>query len=104
MAWPRLWLLLEDEVRRPVVEARIGFAEAATLAGWGCLYGSAGLFWWPALVTAACVLLASWRRARSGPEEFATLVEGVVDVHHRLLADALGVPPGDGGMTEAEDR
>ncbi|MFF2996575.1 hypothetical protein ACFVTC_18695 [Streptomyces sp. NPDC057950] len=103
-AWPRLWLLLSDEERRPVAEARIGFAEAVTLAGWGCLYGIAGIFWWPALVTAACVLLTSWRRARSGLEEFATLVEAVVDIRHRALADALGVPLGDGGMTEAEGR
>ncbi|MFE4256266.1 hypothetical protein ACFRU3_43970 [Streptomyces sp. NPDC056910] len=103
-AWPRLWLLVGDEVRRPVVEARMGFAEAVTLAGWSCLYGIAGVFWWPALVTAACVALTSWSRARSGLEEFATLVEGVIDVHHRALADALGVPLGGGGMTEAEGR
>ncbi|MFG3496745.1 hypothetical protein [Streptomyces sp. NPDC047886] len=104
LVWPRLWLLIGDETRRPVVEARTGFADAVTLAGWGCLYLVAGLFWWPALVVGAGVLLTGWSRARSGLEEFATLVEAVVDVHHRTLAEALGMPLDGAGVTEAEGR
>ncbi|MGW0588446.1 hypothetical protein [Streptosporangium sp. NPDC002607] len=103
-AWPRLWLLVGDEVRRSVVDARIGFSEAVTLAGWGCLYLLAGIFWWPALIAGACVLLVAWRRARGALEEFATLIEAVIDVHHRALAEALGVPLGAEGVTEVEGR
>ncbi|GAA5702620.1 hypothetical protein SM007_36910 [Streptomyces avermitilis] len=104
MAWPRLWLLVGDEVRQPVVAARTVFAEAVTLAGWGCLYAVAGVLWWPALIAGACVFLVGWRRARVSLDELATLIEAVVDVHHRALAEALGVPLGPEGVTEAEGR
>jgi hypothetical protein len=103
-AWPRVWLLIGDEVRRPIVDARTGFSEAVTLAGWGCLYLLAGIVWWPALVIGACVFITAWRRARGSLEELATLIEAVIDVHHRALAEALGVPLAAGGVTEAEGR
>lgn len=103
-AWPRIWLLAADEVRRPVLDARVRFSEAVTLAGWGWLYLVAGVFWWPALVTGAGVLLTAWRRGRDSLEEFATLIEAVIDIHHRTLADVLGVHVGPGGITEAEGR
>ncbi len=101
-AWPRLWLLLGDEARRPVTTARAAFADAVSLAGWGCLYALVGIVWWPALVVGACVFLTGWRRARTGLEELATLIESVMDVHHRTLAEALGVPLGEEGIGEAE--
>ncbi|MFF3335320.1 hypothetical protein ACFYWX_38250 [Streptomyces sp. NPDC002888] len=103
-AWPRLWLLLGDEARRPVVAVRAAFAESVTLAGWGCLYLLSGVLWWPALVVGACVFVTGWRRARGSLEELATLIEAVIDVHHRSLAEALGVPLGAEGVTEAEGR
>lgn len=104
VAWPRVWLLIGDETRRPVLDARRAFSEAVTLAGWGCLYLLAGVVWWPALVAGACVFLTAWRRARGSLDEFATLIEAVLDVHHRALAQALGVPLGSGTLTETEGR
>ncbi|MEU6866189.1 hypothetical protein ABZ924_23505 [Streptomyces sp. NPDC046876] len=103
-AWPRVWLLVAEEVRAPVVAARATFAEAVTLAGWGCLYLLTGLWWWPALIAGTCVALAGWRRSRAALEEFTTLIEAVLDLHHRALAEALGVPLGPSGITETEGR
>lgn len=103
-AWPRLWLLLSEEARRPVVAVRAAFVEAVTLAGWGCLYLLSGLLWWPGLAAGACVCVTAWRRARGSLEELATLIESVMDVHHRALAEALGVPLGAPGVSEAEGR
>ncbi|MFH8452861.1 hypothetical protein ACH4CD_26920 [Streptomyces fungicidicus] len=101
-AWPRLWLLLGDEARRPVISARAAFADAVSLAGWGCLYALVGIVWWPALVVGACVFLTGWRRARTALDDLATLIESAVDVHHRALAEALGVPLGTEGVGAAE--
>ncbi|MCX4626468.1 MULTISPECIES: hypothetical protein [unclassified Streptomyces] len=103
-AWPRVWLLVADEVRQPVQAARTGFAEAVTLAGWGCLYLVTGVWWWPGLIAGGCVLLAGWRRSRAALEEFSTLIEAVLDIHHRDLAAALGVVVGEAGVTEGEGR
>ncbi|MEU2390168.1 hypothetical protein [Streptomyces sp. NPDC007369] len=103
-AWPRVWLLVADEVRQPVVAARAGFAEAVTLAGWGCLYLAVGAWWWPALIVGGCVAVAGRSRSRAALEEFATLIESVLDLHHRALAEALGVPLGPAGLTEDEGR
>lgn len=104
MAWPRLWLLVGDEVRQPVVAARTLFAEAVTLAAWGYLYLVAGVLWWPALIAGSGVSFIAWRRARVSLEELATLIEAVIDVHHRTLTEALGVPLGPEGITEADGR
>ncbi|AXE23981.1 hypothetical protein C0216_11375 [Streptomyces globosus] len=103
-AWPRVWLLVADEVRQPVVAARTVFAEAAVLTGWGLLYLLLGAWWWPALAIGGCVAVAGWLRSRAALEEFATLIEAVLDLHHRALAESLGVATGPAAVTEEEGR
>ncbi|MFI1995578.1 hypothetical protein [Actinoplanes sp. NPDC020271] len=104
LVWPRLWLLLTEDTRRPVTDARIRYAEAVTLVGWGTLYLLPGLLWWPALIIAGCVLLTAWRRARETLAEWTELVEAVIDLRLRDLADALGTPIGGPAITAAEGR
>jgi hypothetical protein len=102
LAWPRLWLLVDDAVRQPLLDARTRFAEAVRLAGWSVLYLLVGLWWWPALLAAAIVHATAWRRARVSLAEFTDLVEATVDTHHRALATALGITLSQPGITESE--
>ncbi|WP_248959585.1 hypothetical protein [Sphaerisporangium perillae] len=90
-AWPRLWLLVPEEVRGRITSARDDLASAARLAGWGVLYLLPALWWWPAaLIGAACIGSAWWLgRHRTG--RLADLVEATADVHGRDLARSLGI-------------
>jgi hypothetical protein len=91
LVWPRMWLLLGDDTRRPIIDAGTRHAEAVTLVGWGILYLAPGMLWWPALVVAAAVLLTAWARVRGTLAELAELVESAIDLRLRDLAEALGI-------------
>ncbi|MFF8905470.1 hypothetical protein [Streptomyces olivaceoviridis] len=102
LAWPRVWLLADETARAPVHSARQRFAAAVTLAGWAECYGLAGLLWWPAAVIGGLTYAVALYRARAALDEFATLVESLVDIQGRALADSLGVPLPTGRITAAE--
>lgn len=104
LVWPRLWLLLDQDTRRPIIDARTRHAEAVTLTGWGILYLAPGVLWWPALLVAAGVLLTAWRRLRDTLAELSELVESAIDVRLRDLADALGIPISGAEVSPAEGR
>jgi hypothetical protein len=104
LIWPRLWLLLTEDARRPVADARTRYHEAVTLVGWGVLYLLPGLLWWPALIVAGCVLLTAWRRARESLAEWTELVEAAIDLRLRDLAATLGMPISGPAITAAEGR
>jgi hypothetical protein len=89
-----LWLLLDEDARRPITDVRTRYAEAGTLAGWGLLYVVPGVLWWPALLVAAGVLLTAWGRLRETMAEFAELAEAAIDLRLRDLAAKLGVTLG----------
>jgi len=94
LVWPRLWLLLDEDARRPITDVRTRYTEAATLAGWGLLYVAPCVLWWPALLIAAGVLLTAWGRLRETLAEFAELAEAAIDLRLRDLAEKLGVTLG----------
>jgi hypothetical protein len=102
LAWPRIWLLANDTVRQPLLDARARFAEAVRLAGWSVLYLLVGLWWWPALLAAGVVYATAWWRARTSLAEFTDLVEAAVDTHHRALAAALGITLSRPAITKSE--
>jgi len=104
LLWPRLWLLLSEDARRPVVDARTRYTEAVTLTGWGLLYLAPGALSWPALIVAGCVLVTAWLRAREALAEWAGLVEAAIDLRLRDLADTLGMPFAGPAVTAAEGR
>lgn len=99
-AWPRLWLIVSEETRTEVRLAATAFEAAAALAGWGVLYVLLGITWWPAAIAGAAVLVTAWRRGRAIVATYADLVESVVDLHGRSLAQALGITDEPGPMTE----
>jgi hypothetical protein len=95
-AWPRLWLLLGDSEQESIRAARNRLDSAVTLAGWGVLYTVLTVWWWPAVLVGAVLVVVSHRQARTAVDTLAHLVEGSFDLHAADLARALGfeVAPG----------
>ncbi|MGP4112437.1 hypothetical protein ACTWP5_16195 [Streptomyces sp. 4N509B] len=91
--WPRLWLLLPEETRGIVAEARRRLDDAFTLGGWAVLYVALGARWWPAAVLGLGAAVAAHRRVRGAAEAYAELVEATVDVHVGRLSRRLGEEP-----------
>ena len=89
--WPHLWLVLPEEARLEVTEARDALARATGLAAWALLYLPLAAWWYPAaLVSAVLAAIARWR-TRAAAETYATLVEASVRLHAVDLADRVGV-------------
>ncbi|MEV6393538.1 hypothetical protein AB0M39_01945 [Streptomyces sp. NPDC051907] len=89
--WPHLWLSVPDATRTEVTAARGDLTRAASLAGWGLLYGAVGALWWPGALLAAAITATAWRRARAATDAYATLVEAVCRLHTAALARELGL-------------
>ncbi|MEV7427560.1 MULTISPECIES: hypothetical protein [unclassified Streptomyces] len=102
LAWPRVWLLADETARAPVQSASRRFGGAVVLAGWAECYALVGLLWWPALAIGGAAYAVALYRARVRLEEFATLVESLVDVRVRALCESLGVALSSGRITSAE--
>ncbi|MET8217842.1 hypothetical protein [Streptomyces hirsutus] len=98
-AWPRIWLILAEDVRAEIVTSRTRLAAAARLMAWAVGYVAVGAVWWPSAVVGAVTAATAWRRARIAGVAFADLAESAVDLHGRQLAESLGVPC-DGALTE----
>ncbi|MCE4942590.1 hypothetical protein [Streptomyces noursei] len=84
--WPRLWLVLPQEVRDEVTAARRRIEAAAQLATWAVLFAAVALAWWPALLVAAVPAVSGWRRGRAAVATYALLLESAVDVYAGELA------------------
>ncbi|GLY47272.1 hypothetical protein [Lentzea sp. NBRC 102530] len=97
--WPRLWLILPEDVRAEITAARARLTAASRLAGWAAGYLAAGVVWWPAAVIAVGTALTARRRARVAAVAFADLTESAVDLHARALAESLGITC-EGKLTE----
>lgn len=102
-AWPRLWLLLSEDTRAPLVHAQNDFTGAARRVGWGVLYVVLGLLWWPAALIGLGLCVVGWRQGRGTVAVLADLVEAVVDLHVGALGAALGHTT-NGTFTPADGR
>jgi hypothetical protein len=102
-AWPRLWLLLSEDARGPLVHAQEDFTGAARRVGWGVLYLALGTLWWPAALIGLGLCVLGWREGRSTVAVLADLVEATVDLHVGTLSTALGHPV-DGAFTAADGQ
>jgi hypothetical protein len=83
-------LLLAEDTRALVQQARARIDLACTIAGWAACYAALTVFWWPAAIVAGVVFAAAWRRGRLAAAVFADAVEATVDLQHRTLAEELG--------------
>ncbi|HZD15813.1 MAG TPA: hypothetical protein VE196_11960 [Pseudonocardiaceae bacterium] len=93
--WPRLWLLVPDDIRVHVAASSTNLESASVLAGWGLLYLVLGTIWYPAALVGLVLVLAGWRQGRARSDALAELIESTVDVHLSLLLKAFGIdgPP-----------
>ncbi|MEH0515198.1 hypothetical protein QBC31_31490 [Streptomyces sp. B21-079] len=89
--WPHLWLVLPDEVRAQVTDARAALARAAATAAWSLLYALLALSWWPAGLLTAGLALTARHRVRAAADAYAGLLETVTRLHATTLADHLGL-------------
>jgi hypothetical protein len=98
-AWPSLWTLASQELRSDIAAAQDAYTSAARLIGWGFLYLTITLWWWPSALIAVITILAGWKKARSAIETLASLIETTVDLYGRNLASELGLNS-DGPMSQ----
>jgi hypothetical protein len=89
ICWPRLWLLLTDEVKSELGESRQRLDRAVAGVIWGALF----LFWifltWLVLIGAIAGIVFAYWLALERAKVFADLVEATFDVHRSKLYDAL---------------
>jgi hypothetical protein len=90
-SWPRLWLVLPDNVRTEITTAQGGFATAMFTTTWALPYLTLGLVWWPATLIGVVIAAVAWSRARDRIATLTELVESALDIHARDLAIILGV-------------
>ncbi|WP_438484422.1 hypothetical protein [Streptomyces sp. S186] len=84
--WPRLWLVLPQEVRDEITAARRRVEAATQLATWALPFAAIAAVWWPAALIATVPALSGWRRGRAAVATYALLLESAVDVHAGDLA------------------
>ena len=93
ICWPRLWLLLPDETKQELTEARATLNTAARMILWSLLFLVWTVWaWWVPLVTLV-VVIWSYRWALSAAEVYGDLLEAAFDLHRFVLYEALRFPP-----------
>jgi hypothetical protein len=102
LAWPRIWLLLNDSTATAVTTANTRYRAATETTAWGVLYLALGTIWWPAALAGAAAIIAGYRQGRVRGAVLADLVEATVDIHQKQLADAVGIDLPHGRLTPAE--
>ena len=102
--WPRLWLVLPDQVRAEITTAHAAFVSAVAVASWAWPYLALTPVWWPAAAIALTIGTTGWIRGRTATQELATLTEAAIDLHGRTLATTLGIatPNTTGPLTPTE--
>ncbi|MEW6497219.1 MAG: hypothetical protein AB1589_32660 [Cyanobacteriota bacterium] len=92
ICWPRLWLVLPDDVRKELQESRSELNSAARIWLWGLLF----LVWtmwtpWAIIVALLCAMFA-YRWMLSATETYADLLESAFDLHRTALYQSLRWP------------
>ncbi|MCZ4125699.1 hypothetical protein [Streptomyces sp. H39-S7] len=102
--WPRLWLVLPENVRTEITAANAAFAGATAVGTWAWPYLLLGALWWPAALVGLVIGVTGWARARAAVSDLTSLSEAALDLHARTLAVALGIgaPETTGPLTIAE--
>ena len=90
--WPRLWLVLPDETKKTLNEARAVLDATATVWIWGVL----SLVWspwaWWIAPAGICVSTGAYLWLLGQAVTFGELVESAFDIHRRQLYEALRWP------------
>ncbi len=92
ICWPHLWLLLPDEARQELSEARASVNGALFNLLWGVLFLVWTLWaWWAIFVGVAVALFAYWQ-ALNAAEVYGNLLNAAFDLYRLTLYDALRWP------------
>lgn len=92
VCWPRLWLLLSDDAKKDITEARTGLDKAITIWLWSVLFMIWTMWAWWALPVGFVAAFVVYRRALGRAEVYGDLVEATFDVHRVKLYQALRWP------------
>jgi len=89
ICWPRLWLVLPDEVRKELQESRSQLNTAARVWLWSLLF----LFWtvwaWWVILFALLSAVFAYRWMLNTAETYADLLESAFDLHRIALYQSL---------------
>jgi hypothetical protein len=100
VCWPRLWLLLPEQARTNLIEARQELDRSVVVGIWGALLIVwTPLTWW-ALPAAVVVTAAAYQRSLGPAAVFADLIEAAFDVFRDSLYARTGMPPPAGPTDE----
>ncbi|MEM9450350.1 MAG: hypothetical protein AAGA75_17685 [Cyanobacteria bacterium P01_E01_bin.6] len=103
VCWPRLWLLLPDNTRNDLQEARAALNTAIRICLWSLLFLVwTPLAWWAPLLALPAAWL-SYRMALNTAAVYADLLEATFDVHRNLLYQSLRIKPPKNPVHESED-
>jgi len=90
--WPRMWLVLSDDAREEITNARQQLDQSITVWVWGLLLSVwVALTWW-ALLAAVVVLAFAYWRAITAAEIYGDLVEAAFDLQRHELYSQLRFP------------
>jgi hypothetical protein len=90
--WPRLWILLPEQARNDVAEARAGLNTAVRIFIWGALFIVWVVWAWWAVVAAAVVVLYAYRWAISQAANYGDLLVSAFDLYRFSLYETLRWP------------
>jgi len=89
ICWPRLWILLPENVRTDLTNARSSLDRLAELWFWGLLF-TLWAFWMPwAAVIALLWMIMTYGMACQSAMAYGDLLESAFDLHRFLLYDAM---------------
>jgi hypothetical protein len=101
--WPRLWALLPPEAREALAAARMPLDLLVTVSTFLVIFGlpvagylvfGAGVALWVGLVVAAVALVLAWLAYHCAVQAaipYGEAIKSAIDVHRRLVLDALGL-------------
>ena len=95
VCWPRLWLVLPQEVREELGAARARLDETVRLFAWGVLFLVWTVWAWWAAVVGVLVALLAYQGMKAAALVYGELVRAAFDLYRGELYRALGWPRGE---------
>ena len=92
VCWPRLWLLLPEDVKKDLTDARASLDAGAVAWVWSALFIIWTVWAWWALVVGIIGVLVAYQWILGAAEVYGDLIESTFDVHRTKLYEALRWP------------
>lgn len=102
VCFPRLWLLLPEDVRKQIEKSREKLDHAACSWMWGALFLIWGLLAWEAIPVSFLLMIMAYRIMLHAAQQYAQLIESCFDVYRHLLYEALRLPLSSNSKEEKE--